>query len=256
VTGSPAVGHRHGRLVHSHGHGAPHRHLYAPRRSRLVHAGLQHDHSAGHGHSHGLVDPSIVRSHAGIRTVGLSLGLLGLTAGIQAVIYVASGSVALLADLIHNAGDALTALPLGIAFFLRSGRAERIAGLAVVLAIFVSACVALYEAIARLMHPQDISHLWALAAAGVIGFLGNELAAQVRIRAGRRLQSPALVADGNHARVDGFVSLGVVASAIVVAAGLPRADPVIGILISLVILRVTWASWRTVRHTRGAWDSE
>jgi cation diffusion facilitator family transporter len=157
--------------------------------------------------------------------------------------------VALLADLIHNGGDALTALPLGIAFFLRSGRAERIAGLAVVLAIFVSACVALYEAIARLIDPEDLTHVWAVAVAGGIGFLGNEIAAQVRIRAGRRLSSPALVVDGNHARVDGFVSLGVVASAIVVAAGVQAADPVIGILISLVILRVTWSSWQTVRRS-------
>jgi cation diffusion facilitator family transporter len=207
-----------------------------------------------HGHSHGLVDPSIVRSHAGIRAVAASLAVLGLAAGLQAVVYAASGSVALLADLVHNAGDALTALPLGIAFFLRSGRAERRAGLAVVLAIFISACVALSEAIDRLVHPHPLSHLWALAAAGVIGLVGNELAALVRLRAGRRLQSPALIADGKHARVDGFVSLGVVASAIAVAAGLPRADPVIGIAISLVILRVAWASWRTVRHMRGAWD--
>ena len=124
-----------------------------------------------------------------------------------------SNSVALLADLIHNFGDALTAVPLGIAFFLRSVRGEKLAGLAVVLAIFVSACVALYETIQRFIHPQHLSHLWVLAAAGAIGFVGNELAAQVRLRAGERLTSPALVADGKHARVDGFVSLGVVASA-------------------------------------------
>ena len=247
MTGAAGIAHRHGRRVHRHVHRADHRHLYAPLRSRPLEP-HSHRHSHGHGHSHGLVDPSIVRSHAGIRAVALSLAVLGLTAGLQAVIYVASGSVALLADLIHNAGDALTAIPLGIAFFLRNARAERISGLAVVLAIFVSACVALYEAITRLIHPDAPSHLWALAAAGAIGFLGNEIAARVRSRAGRRLESPALVADGNHARVDGFVSLGVIASAIVVAAGLPRADPVVGILISLVILRVTWVSWRTVRR--------
>jgi cation diffusion facilitator family transporter len=243
VTATATV-HRHGRRVHAHSHGAVHRHLYAPWRSQPV-AARAHD----HGHSHGLVDPSIVRSRAGIKAVGISLGVLGLTAAIQTLIYIASGSVALLADLIHNGGDALTAVPLGIAFFLRSGRAERVAGLAVVLAIFVSACVALSEAIARLIDPEDLTHVWVVAAAGGIGFLGNEIASQVRIRAGRRLNSPALVADGNHARVDGFVSLGVVASAIVVAAGVQAADPVIGILISLVILRVTWASWRTVKRT-------
>ena len=107
-----------------------------------------------------------------------------------------TSSVALFADLVHNFGDALTVVPLGIAFFLRSFRAERIAGLIVVLVIFISACVALYETIQRFIHPEDLTHLWALAAAGVIGFAGNELAAQVRLRAGRRLSSPALIADG------------------------------------------------------------
>jgi divalent metal cation (Fe/Co/Zn/Cd) transporter len=127
---------------------------------------------------------------------------------VQVAIFVLSGSVALLADLIHNFGDALTALPLGIAFYVRSFRGEKLAGLAVVLAIFVSACIALYETIQRLIHPQQLSHLWVLAAAGIVGFLGNQIAAQVRLRAGKRLSSPAMVADGNHARVDGFVSLG------------------------------------------------
>ena len=158
-----------------------------------------------------------------------------------------TGSVALLADLIHNVGDALTAVPLGIAFFLRSARGEKLAGLAVVLAIFVSACVALWQSIERLLNPEELSYLWVVAAAGALGFVGNEIAAQVRLRAGRRLSSPALIADGNHARVDGFVSLGVVASAIVVALGLEIADPLIGLAITLVILKITWDSWRTVR---------
>jgi cation diffusion facilitator family transporter len=201
-----------------------------------------------HGHTHGLVDRSIVRSRAGVRAVAISLGVLGVTAVVQAIIFAASGSVALLADLIHNAGDALTAVPLGIAFFLRSARAEQIAGYFVVLAIFVSACVALYETIDRLIHPEELSHLWALAAAGGMGFLGNEIAAQVRLRAGRRLDSPALVADGNHARIDGYVSLGVVLSAALVAIGFERADPLIGLAITLVILEITWSSWRTIRR--------
>jgi cation diffusion facilitator family transporter len=206
-----------------------------------------HTHGHGHGHSHGLVHESIKRSREGLRAVGLALLILTVTAIAQTVIYVASGSVALLADLIHNAGDAATAIPLGIAFALRSARAERWAGLAVVAAIFVSACVAGYEAIVRLIDPRDVEHLGALAAAGVVGFAGNWIAAMVRTRAGRRLDSPALVADGAHARADAYVSLAVVASATVVALGLPIADPLIGLAITLVILRITWQSWRTVR---------
>jgi cation diffusion facilitator family transporter len=195
-----------------------------------------------------LFERSVLGSRAGVRAVVVSLAVLGATAAAQALVFVLSGSVALLADLIHNAGDALTALPVGAAFLLRSARAERWAGYAVVLAIFVSACVALYETILRLLHPQDLDHLWILAAAGLIGYLGNEVAARVRLRAGRRLASAALVADGNHARVDAFVSLGVVASAIVVTLGLQIADPLIGLAITLVILRITWDSWRTVRE--------
>lgn len=202
-----------------------------------------------HGHSHGLVDRSILRSRAGIRAVLISLGVLGVTAVAQALVFALSGSVALLADLIHNAGDALTALPVGAAFLLRSTRAERWAGYAVVLAILVSACVALYETVLRLLNPQELEHLWVLAGAGLIGYVGNEIAARVRLRAGHRLGSAALVADGNHARVDAFVSLGVVASALVVGLGLEIADPLIGLAITLVILKITWDSWRTVRHT-------
>jgi len=202
-----------------------------------------------HGHSHGLVDRSILRSRAGLKAVAISLAVLGAAAVAQLLIFVATGSVALLADLIHNFGDALTAVPLAIAFSLRSFRAEKIAGLLVVLAIFVSACVALYETIMRFVHPQELTHLWVLAGAGLIGFTGNEIAARVRLRAGERLSSPALVADGNHARIDGFVSLGVIASAIVVALGFQRGDPLVGLLITLVILKITWDSWRTVSTT-------
>jgi cation diffusion facilitator family transporter len=209
-----------------------------------------HGHAGdGHGHSHGLVDRSLVRSREGVRAVSISLAVLGAAAIAQTAIFAVSGSVALLADLIHNFGDALTAIPLGIAFFLRSFRGEKLAGLAVVLAIFVSACVALYETIMRFIHPQHLNHLGVLALAGVIGFAGNELAARYRLAAGRRLHSPALVADGNHARIDGFVSLGVVASAALVALGAQLADPVIGLVITLVILRITWQSWRTVSRT-------
>jgi cation diffusion facilitator family transporter len=175
--------------------------------------------------------------------------VLTAAAVLQAVIFVASGSVALLADMIHNFGDALTAIPLGIAFLLRSYRAEKIAGLFVVLAIFVSAAVALYETIQRLLHPQHLSHLGILALAGLIGFAGNEIAARVRLSGGRRLKSPALIADGNHARVDGYVSLSVIASAFLVWIGLERADPLIGLAITLVILKITWDSWRVISTT-------
>jgi cation diffusion facilitator family transporter len=199
-----------------------------------------------HDHSHGLVDRSILRSRAGIRAVSWSLAILTVTAVAQAFIYSRTLSVALLADLIHNFGDALTAIPLGLAFFFRSLKGERLAGLAVVLAILISALVALGQTIERFINPRSLSHLWLLAVAGVIGFVGNEIAAQVRLRAGRKLQSPALVADGNHARVDGFVSLGVLASAAVVALGLRLADPIIGLLITAVILRITWESWHTI----------
>ena len=208
-----------------------------------------HAHGDGHahGHSHGLVDASIKRSREGVRAVTLALIVLGAAAAAQIAVFVATGSVALLADLIHNIGDAATAIPLGIAFALRSARAERVAGLFVVLAIFVSACVAGIEAVLRIVHPQSVDHLGALAAAGAVGFLGNWLAAGIRTRAGRRLDSPALIADGAHARADAYVSLAVVASAACVALGFDLGDPLIGLAITVVILRITHDSWRTVR---------
>lgn len=216
---------------HDHGHG-PHR----------------HESVGGHGHSHGLVDESIKRSRSGLIAVGLSFLVLGLTAAAQVTVFVLlSNSVALLADLIHNVGDAATAIPLAIAFALRSQRAERLAGLFVVLAIFASACVAGYEAIARLINPQAPDYLLALGLAGAVGFAGNWLAAIIRTRAGNRLASPALVADGAHARADAYVSLAVIVSAVVVAFGFPIVDPLIGLAITLVILRITWQSWLTIR---------
>ena len=211
------------------------------------HGHEHHHHGEDHGHSHGLIHDSIKRSREGVRAVLISLGVLGLAAVAQTVVFVVSGSVALLADLIHNFGDALTAVPLGIAFLLRSERAERTAGLFVVAAIFISACVAGVEAVQRLIHRSPPTHLWVLAGAGAIGYLGNFIAAKVRTRAGRRLHSPALIADGNHAAADAYVSLAVIASAAVVAIGAPIADPLIGLAITLVILRITWQSWNTVR---------
>jgi cation diffusion facilitator family transporter len=231
--------HRHGTLRHAHPHMGSHEH-------DDEHPHEDHgEHS--HGHSHGLVDESIKRSREGVRAVTIALGILAATAAVQALVFALTGSLALLADLIHNGGDALTAIPLGIAFALRSPRAERLAGLAVVAAIFISACVAAYESILRLVHPSTPSHLLVLALAGAIGFAGNWLAAQVRTRAGHRLDSPALIADGDHARVDAYVSLAVIASAVAIAAGAPILDPVIGLGMTAVILRITRESWRTVR---------
>ena len=211
-----------------------------------------HGHDHGGGHSHGLVARSIVSSREGLRAVSWSLLVLLITTVLQLGVFVLTGSVALLADLIHNFGDALTAVPLGIAFLLRSFKAEKRAGYFVVATIFVSACVALWQSIERLINPQQIDYLWPLAAAGIVGFIGNEIAAQIRTRAGKRLDSPALIADGAHARSDGLVSLAVVGSAIVLALGLQIGDPIIGLIITLVILRITWQSFVTVQRDPGS----
>src|SRR3954469_2010778 len=229
-------GHRPHRAPGDYGHNYQHDHD--------EHDAHRHD---GHGHAHGLVDESIRRSRDGVRAVALALLVLGLTAAAQTAVFALSGSGALLADLIHNAGDAATAIPLGIAFALRSTRAERWAGLAVVLAIFTSACVAGFEAVQRLIEPADVTNIGALAAAGALGFIGNWVAALIRTRAGRRLKSPALIADGAHARADAYVSLAVIASAGAVAAGADIADPLIGLGITIVILKITVDSWKTVR---------
>jgi len=242
-----SLAHRHGLWSHEHRHRGPHRQLRLPFRSA---APVDHHHQGQHGHTHGVVDPTIVRSRAGVRAVAWSLAVLAATAALQAVVFGLSGSVALLADLIHNAGDALTAIPLGIAFLAASRRSERWAGYAVVLTILVSASVAAYEAIDRLVDPRELDYLVPLALAGVIGFLGNEIAAQVRLRAGRRLESSALVADGQHARVDGIVSLGVIVSASAVAVGVEVADPIVGLVITGLILRITWQAWQTIRAER------
>jgi cation diffusion facilitator family transporter len=231
--------HHHGRRIHSHPHHGPHGH-----RSQ---ADRGHINSGAEGHSHGVIDPTITRSREGVKAVALSLLVLGAAAAAQTAIFALTSSVALLADLIHNFGDAATAFPLAAAFILRSVRIERWAGLAVVFAIAVSAAIAGYEAIDRLINPRDVTHLWALAGAGAIGYAGNRIAARIRTRAGERLNSPALVADGNHARADAYVSLAVVASAGAIALGAQLLDPLIGLGITAVILRITWDSWQTVR---------
>ena len=206
-----------------------------------------HDSQHGHGHSHGLVDPSIVRSKAGVKAVSLSFAVLIITAVIQLFAYGKGNSVALLTDLIHNAGDAMTALPLGIAFFMRNKKAERWSGYFVVFLILVSALVALYTVIDRFINPYTPTSLWTIFIAGVIGFAGNELAAVIRTRAGKKLNSPALIADGKHAHTDGLVSLGVIVSVIFIAIGFPIMDPIVGLIVSLMIIRITWQSWQSIR---------
>ena len=211
----------------------------------------------GHGHSHGGMDPGLLRSRDAMHALLVSLVVLGVTAAFQAVVVVLSGSVALLADTVHNAGDALTAVPLGVAFLLLRrgrtrrltygyGRAEDFAGLAVVAVILFSAVYAAYEAIDRLVNPSPPGYLLATAIAGVVGFIGNEWVAVYRLRAGRRVGSAALVADGYHARIDGLTSLAVVAGVIGVALGFDLADPIVGLLISVVILRIVWQSIKVI----------
>ena len=213
---------------------------------------LPHSHDAADS-----VDDALESSTIGIRAVKISLVALGLTALAQAVIVVLSGSVALAADTIHNFSDALTAVPLWIAFALGTraatrrytygfGRAEDLAGLFVVAMIALSAVVAGYEAVIRLIHPVQIQHVGWVAAAGFVGFIGNELVALYRIRIGRRIGSAALVADGLHARTDGFTSLAVLASAGGVALGFPLADPIFGLLITVAILAVLRTAARDV----------
>jgi len=230
-----------------------HGHDHGVRPAAHDHGGHEH----GHGHAHGGVDAAVLGSREAMRTLGLSLLILGLTAAIQVVVVVLSGSVALLADTIHNVGDALTAVPLGVAFWLgRRGRTRRLtygfgrvedfAGIAVVVIILISAIVAAYEAVDRLINPHTPDHLLAIAIAGVIGFVGNEWVAVYRIRSGRRIGSAALEADGYHARIDGFTSLAVVAGVLGVALGVDAADPIVGLLISLVIVRIVWQSAREV----------
>lgn len=249
--------------------------------ARVAAAGHGHDHDGGHadGHSHahrgGLrgvvkeifaphshdsadsVDSALESSAAGIRAVKISLVVLGATAVAQIIVVVISGSVALAADTIHNFSDALTAVPLWIAFALGTraatrrytyglGRAEDLAGLFVVAMIALSAVVAGYEAVMRLIHPQPIEHLGWVAVAGLVGFIGNEWVALYRIRVGRRIGSAALVADGLHARTDGFTSLAVLLSAGGVALGFPLADPIIGLLITVAILAVLRTAVRDV----------
>ncbi len=216
-----------------------------------------HNHDEGHGHTHGTVNPSILTSERGIWAVKWSfIGLL-ITTVIQIVVFVFSGSIALLADTIHNLGDACTAIPLAIAFWLARrkpskrftygfGRVEDLAGVFVVLTILASAIFAGYESYQRLLHPQSVIYLWAVAFAAIVGFIGNEGVAMFRIKVGKEIESAALVADGYHARTDGFASLSVLLSAFGVWLGYPLADPIIGLLMTALILKIVWESAQSV----------
>jgi cation diffusion facilitator family transporter len=237
----------HGHAGHGHAHGHRHgplafvRELFAP-----------HSHDAADS-----IDDALTSSRQGVRAVKLSLVALGVTAALQLLVVLVSGSVALLADTVHNVSDALTAVPLWIAFVVGRraatrrytygyGRAEDLAGLFVVAMIALSAFVAGFEAVRRLLDPQPVSNLGWVAVAGVVGFAGNELVALYRIRVGRRIGSAALVADGLHARTDGLTSLAVVLGAAGVAAGWQLADPVVGLVITVAILAVLRTAARDI----------
>lgn len=204
-------------------------------------------HKHTHSHTHGLVDESITRSKAGIRAVSLSFLILLLGALVQLILFGVTHSVALLADIIHNAGDAMTAIPLGLAFYLQSKKGEKWAGYCVVLVILASAFVVLYQVIEKFIHPTAPNNPWVIVAAGAVGVATNEAAAIIRWRAGKKLDSPALIADGNHARADGYVSAGVIAGAIFIALGFPVADPIVGLIIVVLIVQSSWQSWQTIR---------
>jgi cation diffusion facilitator family transporter len=244
-------GHAHGDHGHLHGHDRDHDHPKGLR-GAIKEIFAPHSHDVADS-----VDNALESSAAGIRAVKISLLVLGLTAVAQIVIVIISGSIALAADTIHNFSDALTAVPLWIAFALSTkaatrrytygfGRVEDLAGLFVVAMITLSAIIAGYEAIMRLIHPQPIEHVAWVAVAGLLGFIGNELVALYRIRVGRRIGSAALVADGLHARTDGFTSLAVLVGAGGVALGFPLADPIIGLVITVAILAVLRTAVRDV----------
>ncbi len=231
-----------GFATHDHGHTHGHAH--------------DHDHD-DHGHTHGVIDATIVGTDRGIWAIKWSFVILIVTGLLQVAVVVLSGSVALLADTIHNFADATTAIPLWIAFVLARrkpsrkfpyglGRAEDLAGIMIVLIILFSALVAGYEAVTRLIQPHTVTNLGWLTAAGIIGFIGNEMVAVLRIRVGRQMNSAALIADGYHARTDGLTSLAVVAGAVGVRLGFPLADPIVGLLITIAIFGIVWQSARSV----------
>ncbi len=242
-------------MSHNHTHGHSRDRPGGERRSPL--GALKR--TFAHNHDHEQVGEVLQASSEGLRALSISFGGLMVTAVLQVALVLASGSVALLADTIHNLGDALTVLPLGVAFILARrrptsrytfgyGRAEDLAGAFVVLMIAVSAAVAAWESVRRLYAPSELRHVGWVIAGGLIGFAGNEIVALFRIRVGRRIGSAALVADGLHARIDGLTSLAVVAGALGVAAGYPLADPITGLVITVAILGILRSAARDVYH--------
>ena len=237
-----------------HKHEDDHAHPHSPPHAAPAHGDHGHEHGGGeHGHTHGTIDPTILATDRGIWAIKWSFVGLFITTTIQIVIFYFSGSIALLADAIHNLGDAGTAIPLGIAFVMGKrkpskrftygyGRVEDLAGLVVVLTILASAAFAGYESINRFFHPKPVGYLWAVAIGAIVGFIGNESVAVFRIKVGKEMGSAALIADGYHARTDGIASLAVLVSAAGVYFGYPLADPIIGILMTILILRIVWES--------------
>jgi len=240
-----------GDQIHDHHDAHEHRHRRGP-------VGFVIGLVGGHRHDHaGSFDDSLMASEAGMRALVISLSGLLVTAVAQLIVFSISNSVGLLADTIHNFADAFTALPIGVALLIARrpatrrytygfGRAEDLAGLAVLMVIAASAIVVVWEAVGRIVHPEQVTNLGWVAAAGMIGFIGNELAARYRIRVGRQIGSAALVTDGHHARADGFTSLAVVAGAIGVSFGWRLADPVVGLAITLAILGVLRGAARDI----------
>jgi len=264
-------------MTASTGETKPDSHSHSDDHGRAHHEGHEHSHGHGTGSSrwsvikHGLselfgahshdpaesIDSALESSARGTRALIVSFSALMLTAVIQALLVWLTGSVSLLADTIHNFSDALTAVPLFFAFrpsrraatrryTYGYSRSEDLAGLFVVLMILLSAVVVLWESISRLMNPRDLEFLGVLFAAGLVGFAGNELVALYRIRVGREIGSAALIADGRHARADGFTSLAVAGSAVGAWLGFQQADPIIGIIVGVVILRVMWSAGRDI----------
>ncbi len=210
-----------------------------------------------HLHLHGVVDPGFTKSERGIWALKWSIWILGITATLEFSVFITAGSMALLADTIHNYMDAMTAIPLWVAFLFSKkkpsarftygyGRVEDFAGIVIVLVILANACIVGVESLERFLHPEPVRFLGWVALAGMIGFIGNEIVAVLRIRVGREIQSAALVSDGYHARTDGLTSLAVVVGALGVKLGFPFADPVIGLLIAIAILGIVWQSAKSI----------
>ncbi len=210
----------------------------------------EHHQKSHTAHEHGLYDDPIVRSKEGLKVVFFSFLILLIASALQFMLFRMSHSVALLTDVIHNAGDSLTAIPLGIAFLLHSRKGELWAGYFIVFIVFLSAVIAAWQVIEKFIHPSTPDHLWFLFLAGVIGIIGNELAAYIRWQGGKKLHSPALTADGNHAKADGIVSAGIIVSSIFIAFGYPLADPIIGFFITLLILHSSWESFEVIKASK------